>query len=350
MKGSGWVLNWQIAATYIGAVIGAGFASGQEIIQFFSKFGYWGMGGALLAGLLFAWLGCVVVSSAARQQMDSYEQYLVFLFGLGKAKIFDGLICLFLFSGLAVMLVAGGSLFNQLWGWEVRVGFIVNILFLYGVMLLGVKGMIWLNSLVIPFLLLFGLGVAMLGIISGGEIQTFPLVDNGLILDNWLLAAILYVSYNLVLAMVILVTLGKQVKKTGNSGVLVGGMVLGLFAGILGLALGMNAGITQGKDIPMLALAQALNPWIGKGYSLVLWVAIMTTALGNGIGLMRRLESSWPGARVLTAFVPFLPTLLFFGWSLERAVVVIYPLLGYLGLILLVAIILSSMSDKRYFY
>ncbi|HEX3032027.1 MAG TPA: hypothetical protein VHS59_07255 [Bacillota bacterium] len=36
--------SWQIAATYIGTVVGAGFASGQETLQFFllpSVYGAW---------------------------------------------------------------------------------------------------------------------------------------------------------------------------------------------------------------------------------------------------------------------------------------------------------------------
>jgi uncharacterized membrane protein YkvI len=33
------VSTLKVAATYIGTVVGAGFATGQELLQFFSKFG-----------------------------------------------------------------------------------------------------------------------------------------------------------------------------------------------------------------------------------------------------------------------------------------------------------------------
>lgn len=48
-----WKTSFQVAATYVGAVMGAGFASGQEIQQFFARFGYWGLVGVVLSSFLF---------------------------------------------------------------------------------------------------------------------------------------------------------------------------------------------------------------------------------------------------------------------------------------------------------
>ena len=54
-------LTWKIAATFIGAVVGAGFASGQELSQFFLGYGPAGRYGVICSGLLFALWGAVVV-------------------------------------------------------------------------------------------------------------------------------------------------------------------------------------------------------------------------------------------------------------------------------------------------
>lgn len=341
------LLNWQIAFTYIGSIIGAGFASGQEILRFFVKFGYWGFAGALLAGIMLAYFGYYIITAAAYFSMDSYQEYLVYLFGPHKAKIFDVVISIFLLAGLAVMLVAGGSLFNYLWDWELEKGFLLNAFFLYLVMLCGIKGMLWLNSILIPILLAISLGVALAGIRGGGEMLLPEQLASGITIDNWLLAALLYISYNLVLGMVVLVTLGKTARKGGGHGVIAGGVALGMMVAVLSLALIKNTGIIQGQDLPMLALAGAQNAWLSKGYSFVLWVAIFTTALGNGLGILRRIEGicSWP--KPILAALPFLPTLLLFGWPLGKAVGVIYPLLGYLGLILLLSIIVKNKRGRK---
>jgi uncharacterized membrane protein YkvI len=56
LKGDFWLLA-KISTAYIGAVIGAGFASGQEIMQFFILHDGKGLTGAVLATLLFSYLG-----------------------------------------------------------------------------------------------------------------------------------------------------------------------------------------------------------------------------------------------------------------------------------------------------
>ena len=48
-----------LASVYVGTVIGAGFASGQEILQFFGKHGYKGILGVMVITVLFSLLGAL---------------------------------------------------------------------------------------------------------------------------------------------------------------------------------------------------------------------------------------------------------------------------------------------------
>ncbi|MFY9173934.1 MAG: hypothetical protein WAO24_01105 [Peptococcia bacterium] len=329
---------WQIAFTYIGAIVGAGFASGQEIFKFFGIFGSKGILGALLAGLLLAFYGFQIVRTSALMRLDSYEQYLVYLFGSRKAKLMDGLIGFFLLCGFAVMLVAGGSLFNQLWGWHPAVGFILNAVILYVIMLVGVKGMLWLNTVLIPFLVVASIIVAALSLTGGSQPDVIQELKSQFLINNWLLGSLLYVSYNVVLGMVVLVTLGDIAYKGGSGGAVLGGVVLGVMAAFLALALKWNFVHVQAYDVPLLALAGLQANWLAKCYSLVLWVAIITTALGNGLGLVQRLRSNFPIPLPIVIALPFLPAIALLGWPLGRAVGLIYPLMGYLGFVLIIAI------------
>ena len=66
-----------IAATFIGTTIGAGYASGNEILQYFVSFGLWGGTGALvIAGALFFLLAVDVLewSSPVRQNVLAHPQ------------------------------------------------------------------------------------------------------------------------------------------------------------------------------------------------------------------------------------------------------------------------------------
>src|SRR3546814_16834979 len=47
---------FKISIAFVGGVVGAGFASGQEIMQFFTSFGMVGLVGAVISGALFIFL------------------------------------------------------------------------------------------------------------------------------------------------------------------------------------------------------------------------------------------------------------------------------------------------------
>ena len=54
--------NWiKIASIYVGTVIGAGFASGREIIEFFGVYGLKGIVGIIISGFLFSVLGSLLL-------------------------------------------------------------------------------------------------------------------------------------------------------------------------------------------------------------------------------------------------------------------------------------------------
>jgi len=46
--------TWAIAAAFVGTVVGAGFASGQETLQFFTVYGRWGLANSAIAGYSLA--------------------------------------------------------------------------------------------------------------------------------------------------------------------------------------------------------------------------------------------------------------------------------------------------------
>jgi uncharacterized membrane protein YkvI len=340
-------LTWQIAFTYMGAIVGAGFASGQELLKFFVVFGVQGLAGTLFAGLMFAFLGWLILKTVVRERMQDYHHYLTYLFGKKISFWVDIILGLYLCLGLAVMLVASGSLFRELYGWPLWGGFTLTAVIVYIALLMGAEGILWLNTALIPGLILMGLGVSGVYISrSGLEVEALRSGVN-LVGDNWLLATLLYVAYNLVTGVVILSSLGHTASAGGTKGVILGGLGLGIMAGVMSLALSLAGGIIADQDIPMLILASRLHPAAGWVYSLALWFALLTTALCDGYGLLQRLRTIFPYPRYITAFLILLPTIPFIGWRFANVVGIVYPLLGYLGLVLLTAIIYRGLSWRK---
>ena len=55
------IKTWTLAFTYVGCFLGAGFISGQELWQFFGRFGENGFWGLLLAMALFLFFGILLL-------------------------------------------------------------------------------------------------------------------------------------------------------------------------------------------------------------------------------------------------------------------------------------------------
>ena len=112
MKFSIW-RSIQIGAAYVGAIVGAGFASGQEIVQFFLVFGSQGLIGLMLLGLLFAAFGMAVLFLIEKNGIETYQEMMKLLFGKNLGLLFDVWITLFLLTGLCIMLAGGTTVFVE---------------------------------------------------------------------------------------------------------------------------------------------------------------------------------------------------------------------------------------------
>ena len=119
MKKNG-VSTWKIAATYIGTVVGAGFATGQEILQFFVRFGKPGLLGILLAAVLFVFFGSVIMGLGNRLNARSHLEIIRYSSGRFWGNIADALIPFFLFGSLTAMMAGTGALLRQQLGLPVE--------------------------------------------------------------------------------------------------------------------------------------------------------------------------------------------------------------------------------------
>ena len=58
----------RVAGVYVGTIIGAGFASGQEVLQFYTGYGWLGILGTLVTVVLYPLLGYYLVGAGEAGQ------------------------------------------------------------------------------------------------------------------------------------------------------------------------------------------------------------------------------------------------------------------------------------------
>lgn len=332
MKGR-WLRILAIASSYMGAVIGAGFASGQEILQFFVQFGPSGLGGIALAGALLAFLGGFTLIYNYYHGLSSYGEFLERILGRKLGMLSDLWITLLLFAGLVIMLAGSTATLEQQFQLSPGVGLLLAYLVILAAVAAGERGVLIFNTLLMPFLIVVTVLVSLLTVGQGSLEQDWkgsPTLAGG----SWFLAAVLYVSYNMLTGAVFLSSLKISAPQEALGGFL-GGAGLGILAALVGLALFYNYQAIATLNIPMLYLVQKTGRSLSFLYALVIWFAMITTAVTNIFSLGKRIIRFYPipmlGLILALLFAASLLTPLGF----EHLIATLYPFFGYLGLALL---------------
>ncbi|MGC7871684.1 YkvI family membrane protein [Desulfosporosinus sp. SYSU MS00001] len=335
-----WKTTFQVAATYVGAVMGAGFASGQEIQQFFVRFGVWGLAGIVLSSFLFSLLGWCMIDLQERWNVSSYPMFFDRLLNARWGKWADGLVSVLLFVGMMAMISGSGALFYEYFGFSRWYGIILTDSVIALALWFRGEGVLWINTVLIPLKFAFCLGIAALAVFIAkpGDGEGIVVLANPIV-NNWIFSAVLYVSFNLTLAMVVFASLGKDVQRRGaRLGAILGGVALGIFAFIIGAAL-LRFPEVLGLEIPMVAVAGKLGDWPAFFYVVVLWLAMITAAIGNGFSLVTRVVEIGKLDYNRTTMILLLLLLPIAGVKFSQIVQFAYPLFGYLGLVFMPAIL-----------
>ncbi|MBE7035651.1 MAG: hypothetical protein E7402_06035 [Ruminococcaceae bacterium] len=279
----------KISAIYVGTVLGAGFASGQELFLFFVRFSNRGFLGCLVAGFLFALLGGLVCRRAYRLSEKSHQAYLQAVFGRRLAQGLGYVTEVFLCVSFCVMLSGAGALVAAQWGLPGLLGSAGTALLCFLVFCYDLQGLSTINLILTPLMLL---GMCFVSLFSEPEtVPTFALRVNpdGVFFPY----ALFYVGYNMLTGAAVLVpasALGTD-KKTAAAGGVLGGVLLFGLTVICTRALFFHPSLWQ-EALPLLSLAQRMGTVTGGAYAVVLYMAMLTTAVSTGFSVCRSVSRS----------------------------------------------------------
>jgi len=330
-----WGKSIQVAATYIGTIVGAGFASGQEILAFFTSYGVWGTIGILLTTGLFSWLGYKMMRIAREIGSPSYESFNKALFGPLIGRIINLMVFLTLLGVTTVMLAGSGAIFDQ----QFRLSYLFGILATIALAMLalskGLERLLMVNSLVVPAMLLFSCLLLASSPETARILPHQPPTQYGFLWE-----AILYVSFNLAMAQSVLIPMGYQIRNVQvlRNGAILGGLGLGFMLIVAHMAMLANWNDVRLMDIPMAFITEQWNDYLGFFFVIVLYAEIFTTLISNVYGITEQLRELFtldPRTIQLSLFTVSFAFCLF-GYA--QLLLFLYPLFGYLGLATLVRI------------
>ncbi|MEC0212021.1 hypothetical protein P4H70_24045 [Paenibacillus ehimensis] len=335
-----WGSILQVSFTYVGTVVGAGFATGQEIIQFFTRYGWMATFTIGIASALFIWLGIKLMLLAHDTRAKSYEDLNRLLFGntVGNGVSLFTLVALFGVS--TVMLAGAGSVFAEHLKLPLQSGLLFTLLLAYLLLIRGMKAIMAVNSVIVPLMIGFSCIAVWVTWDTPGSGNWLHMESDYSAQRIWF-APLLYAAFNLTMAQAVLVPLGAQIQDRAVLywGGVWGGIGIGamLLAGHYALSAQMP-GIAQ-FDIPMGHLIHGLGPLLQLPFILVIYGEIFTTLLADVYGLALQIEQ-----RSSLSYQIVVPLLLALGYVVSQIgfktlISSLYPLLGLLSMAWMVLMI-----------
>ena len=356
-----------IIGAYAAYGIGSGFATGQEVLQYF---GSWGVGGSIIALICSALVVAYSFSSLVKagqmnedlfkKDSDCYAYYGGKAIGMA-IDVFSWILVFFI---LIAMFAGCGATVNQYFGIPVYVGTIVMMIVCGLVVMLGLHRIQqilgFLGIVFIIYIVLFGIFALATADQSLSEsVKNLPqYLSEGKILQAGIFgiyhpvwAGLNYGGVCLITAFPFVVALGRRTSNPLEARV--SGFNAGLwfhipaFFAAVAIMLHMDYIAANGNQVPLLAAITDAMPGLSWTFVIILLLGIFTTITGYMWFVVDRIaEEGTSRYRILAvvaalvggiggSFIPF-----------NTVINLIFPITGIVGMFLTVLIIIKEIRLK----
>lgn len=145
----------KVVFVIIGTLIGAGFASGQEVYVFFFSFGIKGLLGILISSII---IGITIYKTLKIIHKNNIDNYREFLNNLIKNKkinnIINAIINIFILVSFYIMIAGFGAYLQQEFKLNNIIGSSILAILCLILFKTNVKGLVKVNEILIPILII----------------------------------------------------------------------------------------------------------------------------------------------------------------------------------------------------
>ena len=337
----------RVALAFVGIIVGAGFASGQEVMQYFVGFGINGLWGVMLSAVVMTVMAMIILQLGSYFQAAEHGEVFDRVSHPIFSRVLDLGVIVTLFSTGFVMFAGAGANLNQQWGLPTWVGALLMVAFVLVSGLLDVNKVTNVIGAITPFIIFF-LTLASLYVIFFTDHAPFAELDAasravGSPLPHWAVAAVNYVGFNLMVAVSMAIVIGGAMfhPRLAGYGGLLGGLLYSFLLVISAVTLFLAVQTVGDADMPMLTLVGDIHPWLGQVMAVVVFGMIFNTALGMFYALAKRISAWWGGRFFLIYSITVLVGFVLSFLGFKNLVGYVYPVLGYIGLLLIVVMLVA---------
>ena len=325
--------------TIIGSIIGAGFASGQEIYLFFFRYGIKGLYGLIICSSLIAYVIYKVLNIAYEKNIDTYYDFFkkIFNYNKGEKKYFNIIyinniiVNIFLLVTFFIMIAGFGAYFEQELGIRKIIGSMIIAILAFVVFKTDIKGFTKLNTIIIPILILC---MCILGIKNIHNFKLINIDSQNINNSSWLIKSITYGSYNIILLVPVLINLKRYIENKKNIlcvSILAGGIFFILSICVFLMLANTNTSLDN-LEMPIIYIIKNFFPNFKIIYGIVILISIFTTATSVGISFLENYcnnEKSYTHVAIIMCIIG----VCFSNFGFSNMVKVLFPVFGYVGIL-----------------
>ena len=333
----------------LGAIVGAGFASGREVVSFFGKYGYYGL--FLIIPVFALFFFCFYIFSKLGKAIKpkSISDFTNAMFG--RASVFvDCAFILATFITLSSMLAGSDSIGQITFGASYNFCYISVVTTMITTILVfyGIKYIYKITDAILPVILTIILATifVFLIFIDKENVANVNLSNNGF---EGIIYAILYVFMNTFSNIFII---GKSSiymqKRHIKSASIISSLVLSIFIGLIIITVLSGGNEIFLSDMPMLMVANSIGGWFGYIYAFVLWLAIFTTICIASYTIVEWLNT-YIKSKFMCAVVTLTLAFIFSRFGFAKIVDIFYPIEGIFGGLFIIYSIIFYFKNKAKF-
>ena len=197
-----------------------------------------------------------------------------------------------------------------------------------------------INSIIIPILITFILfvGIQNLKTININSMQLNSFTNNGFM---WILQAILYASYNLILLIPILINLKKFIKNKKQ--ILIVSIISSIILSIISMLvffLLINVDVAfETLEMPAVYVIKNKFPKLAYFYGIIILVAIFTTATSIGASFLNNVSKNKKQYNKY-AFIICIAGVIVSNIRFSKLVKILFPTFGYAGILQILLILM----------
>ena len=327
---------FSIVLVIIGALIGAGFASGQEIYSFFYSYGVIGLIGIIITCILISLTLYKSLKIIYKNKIDNYNDFLkVFIKNEKITKGINIIINMLLLVTFYIMIAGFGAYFEQEIGISKIVGSCILAVMSAVVFFTSVKGVLKVSEFIVPVLIIFIVTIGGINLITVNTEIEIPEIKK-----DWLLSSASYASFNMILLIPAIIPLRKQITKEKNIkyiSIITGILMIIMSLMIFMLLVKCDVDIST-LEMPIVYVVRNFFTKFKPVYAFIILSSIFTTAISIGIGFLQNMSKN---KKSYAQFVLFMciTSLIVSNFGFSKLVNLVYPIFGYIGILQMISII-----------